>query len=268
MADFNSSICISSLCATVLDAMGLYVPDTVEKKNHILSTLKNRKLGDEKVDRAVIYNPDAVALWIYQKYTEKFAEAAVRSDVSMPMLSVMPSVTPVCFASMYSGLTPDVHGIKKYEKPVLTVPTLYDYLIKNGKKPAIVSTSGDSISKIFLEREMDYFIYDTVEEVNKKALELIESDEYDLITIYNGNYDSTMHKHAPEGKASLAALDENIEFYKTLLDKIDSTWKNHNVFYGFCPDHGCHKVVGNFGAHGNDCESDMNVVHFYGIKKL
>ena len=33
------------------------------------------------------------------------------------------------------------------------------------------------MSKIFLEREMDYYIYDTVEEVNAKALEIIEEDK-------------------------------------------------------------------------------------------
>ena len=267
MADLNSSVCISTLCASVLDAMGLYTPDTLAPKNPVIDALKKRKIGENRIDRALIYNPDAVALWIYQKYTEKFTDAAIRSDLALPMLSVMPSVTPVCFASMYSGVMPEIHGIKKYEKPVLTVPTLFDYLIKNGKKPAIVSTEGDSISKIFLEREMDYFIYDTVDEVNKKALELIESDEYDLITIYNGNYDSTMHKHAPEGEESLAELEKNVEFYKTLVEKINSSWQQHNVFYGFCPDHGCHKVIGNFGAHGNDCEEDMNVIHFYGIKE-
>ena len=48
----------------------------------------------------------------------------------MPMLSVMPSVTPVCFASMYTGVMPDVHGIKFYTKPVLKIETFFDVLIK------------------------------------------------------------------------------------------------------------------------------------------
>jgi len=63
-------------------------------------------------------------------------------------------------------------------------------LIRNGKKPAIVCTAGDSMSKIYLEREMDYFFYDTVEAVNAKTAELIMKDEYDFIAVYNGNYDS------------------------------------------------------------------------------
>lgn len=266
MADLNSSICISSVNASALKIAGIEVPESIENPNPVISALAEKKLGSGRVDRTVIYNPDAVALWVYQKYTEKFTAAALCSDLALPMLSVMPSVTPVCFASMYTGVMPDIHGIKKYEKPVLTTKTIFDEYIKAGKKAAIVSTARDSISMIFLEREMEYFIYDTPEEVNAKALELIDEDRFDLIVIYNGNYDGTMHKFGPESPESLAALDKNIAFYSELVEKISSEWKNHSVFYGFCPDHGCHEIDGGCGSHGLDMEEDMNVIHFYGIK--
>ena len=61
------------------------------------------------------------------------------------------SVTPVCFGTMYTGLSPQEHGIMKYRKPVLQVDTVFDYLVKEKKKAAIISTEGDSISRIFLE---------------------------------------------------------------------------------------------------------------------
>lgn len=267
MADLNSSICISSVAATALAVSGIEIPENIENPNKLITALAEKKLGGKKADRVVLYNPDAVALWIYQKYTEKFTDAALCSDLALPMLSVMPSVTPVCFASMYSGVMPDVHGIKKYEKPVLTVKTLFDWFAAAGKKAAIVSTDRDSISMIFLEREMEYFIYDTPEEVNKKALELIDEDRFDLIVIYNGNYDGTMHKHGPEAEESLKALEMNIAFYSELVAKINAQWKDHSVFYGFCPDHGCHEIDGGCGSHGLDMEEDMNVIHFYGIKE-
>ena len=266
MSDLYSSICISSVKASALEIAGVEIPENIEKTNPVLSALSEKKLGGKPVDRVVLYNPDAVALWVYQKYTSMFTDAALCSDVALPMLSVMPSVTPVCFASMYSGVMPDVHGIKKYEKPVLTVNTIFDSFIKAGKKAAIVSTDRDSISMIFLNRDMEYFIYDTPEEVNEKALSLIEEDRFDLIVIYNGNYDGTMHKHGPEAPESLAALEMNVAFYSELIEKINREWKNHSVFYGFCPDHGCHEIDGGCGSHGLDMEEDMNVIHFYGIK--
>ncbi len=268
MAELNSSICISSVLATALELAGIEKPEGIENANPVVTALAEKKLGGNKTDRTVIYNPDAVALWVYQKYTEKFVPAHMCSDFSLPMLSVMPSVTPVCFASMYTGVMPEIHGIRRYEKPVLKTATVFDAFIKAGKKCAIVSTSNDSISMIFLEREMDYFIYDTVEEVNAKALEIIEEDKYDLVVIYNGNYDGTMHRHGPEAELSLAALDGNISFYAELSDKIDSCWKNHNVFFGFCPDHGCHEIDEGCGSHGLDMEEDMNVIHFYSVKTL
>ncbi len=263
MAEIRNSICLTSVAYTVSEIMGV---EKSEKSNPVLLSLAEKKLQGRKADRAVLYNPDAVALWLYQKYTQLFADAAISSDVALPILSVMPSVTPVCFASMYSGVMPSVHGIQKYEKPVLTVNTLFDTFIKAGKKCAIVSTARDSISCIFLEREMDYFIYESVDEVNEKALELIDEDVYDLIVIYNGNYDGTMHKFGPESEESIAALKHNIAFYKELTDKIKAQWKSHDVLYGFLPDHGCHEIDGECGSHGLDMEEDMNIIHFYGIK--
>ena len=268
MSDLNSSICISSVYATALELAGLDKPDGTDAANPVVTALAKKMLGEEKTDRTVIYNPDAVALWVYQKYTERFVSAQLCTDLALPMLSVMPSVTPVCFASMYTGVSPDIHGIKKYEKPILKCRTIFDSFIENGKKCAVVSTSGDSISTIFLERDMDYFIYDTVEEVNAKALEIIEKDKYDLIVIYNGDYDATMHRHGPEAAESLAVLDKNVEYFSLLCNKIEAEWKNHNVFVGFCPDHGCHEIDGGCGSHGLDMEEDMNVIHFYSIKKV
>ena len=188
----------------------------------------------------------------------------LESDVALPMLSVMPSVTPVCFASMYTGVMPEIHGIKSYTKPVLKTMTIFDMLIKGGKKPVIISTEGDSISKIFLERDMDYFIYETEEEVNKKAFGVIAEDKYDLVVIYNGNYDGTMHKFGPESKEAMTELKKNLEYYVELVKYVKEKWAHHNVVYGFLPDHGCHEVDGDCGAHGLDMTDDMNIIHLYG----
>ena len=266
MSELDSAIGITSLRATVEKLCEIPTDASIDSLNPLIQALKNKKLGEKAVDRVVLYNPDAVALWLYQKYTELFCEAALASDLAIPMRSVMPSVTPVCFASMYSGVLPEVHGIQKYEKPVLKVSTLFDSMIVHGKRAAIVSTAGDSISKIFLEREMDYFIYNTVAEVNEKALALIEEDNYDLIVIYNGNYDGTMHKCGTESPQALDALRHNVNFYAELVEKIRHSWPNHRVFYGFCPDHGCHEIDAECGSHGLDMPEDMNVIHFYGIK--
>lgn len=265
MSELDSSICISSVCATAASLAGVAAAEDTAAPNTLVTALAAAKLNGRKTDRTVLYNPDAVALWLYQKYTAMFTDAAIRSDLALPMLSVMPSVTPVCFASMYTGVMPAVHGIQKYEKPVLQRETLFDSFLAAGKRVAIVSTAGDSISKIFLERNMSYFIYNSVEEVGQKALALIEEDAYDLIVIYHGNYDGKMHKHGTESPEALAALQSNVAFYAELIDKMKQCWAHHRVFYGFCPDHGCHEIDAGCGSHGLDMPEDMNVIHFYGI---
>jgi predicted AlkP superfamily pyrophosphatase or phosphodiesterase len=222
-----------------------------------------KAFGGKPADRAFIYNPDAVALWLFQKYLALFRDALLETSLQLPVSSVMPSVTPVCFASMYTGAPPEVHGIRTYLKPVLKTDTLFDAAIRANLRPAIVSTEGDSISKIFLEREMDYFLFRTPEECNAKALDLIAADRHDLIVLYNGNYDATMHRFGPESEEALTALSENIRTFTDISRAIDARWTSHRTLLGFCPDHGCHEIDGSLGSHGLDMPEDMNVVHMF-----
>ena len=171
----TSQRCITSVGPTLAALAGAPFAGGTDTPHEALLALAEEKAGG-RIDRAVMYNPDAVALWLYGKYPEKFRPAGACSDLALPMTSVMPSVTPVCFGSMYTGVQPSVHGIQKYEKPVLRQETLFDAFLRAGKHCAIVSTEGDSISKIFLEREMDYFIYRTVAAVNRKALALVKQN--------------------------------------------------------------------------------------------
>ncbi len=260
------AIPITSCCRTVCETMGVDCGEVPAPANPMVTEMCRRAFRGEVADRVLLYNPDAVALWLYQNYTGLFTDAMLCSQVAVPMLSVMPCVTPVCFGSMYTGVLPEVHGIRAYVKPVIRMDALFDHLIRAGKKCAIVSTTGDSLSLIYLEREMDYFIYDTVEEINRKAMELIRRDEYDLLLVYNTNYDYCMHRCGPEGEAAMNALRDNVHTYRTLVEAVHTHWAGHNVLYGFMPDHGCHQIDGDLGSHGLDMEQDMNIIHFYGAK--
>lgn len=224
-----------------------------------------KEFAGEGCDRIFVYNPDAIALWIYEKYKDYFEEVEKRAGLALELDSVFPPVTPACFGSMYTGLMPEEHGIQKYEKYVLKVNTIFDELVAAGKKVAIVSTANDSISILFLERDIDYFIYDSVEECNNKAMELIDKDMHDVIILYNGNYDYTMHRNTPTGKRALRELRKNVETYCNIYDEIEKKWKNHNSLVLFAPDHGCHRFLGFLGNHGKNEPCDMLTKHFYGF---
>ncbi len=256
---------ITEVAATVADLMGIPAPGHAQAPNNIITEKAKAVLpAGDVFQRVLLYNPDAVALWLYAAYTDLLTPMLMRTELQLPMQSVMPSVTPVCFASMYSGVLPEIHGIRKYEKPVLRVDTLFDMAIRAGKKCAIVSEAEQSMAKIFLERDMGYYMYPTIDEVNAKAKELICEDQYDLIAVYNGNYDATMHRYGPESTEALSVLRKNGTDFAALIDTAHSAWAKHHVFYGFCPDHGCHEIDGGCGSHGLDMDEDMNVIHAYG----
>ena len=258
-----NQISIDTVCATLSYALGVDAPMNATSKNTQLCEYIDRSLGGQKADRVFMYNPDAIAQWIYEKYNSKFESIRTDSVIEIPLCTVMPSVTPVCFGTMYTGAQPSVHGIQSYKKPVITIDTLFDALIRAGKKPAIVADKDSSMAHIYLERNMDYYFFDTVEEVNSKAQELIVSDKYDFIAVYNADYDAQMHRYSPEGKQALDALDANIKAFSTFCQMIEKHWKSHNTLVGFAMDHGCHEIDGKLGSHGLDMEEDLNIVHLY-----
>lgn len=254
---------LDTLAAALAYAMRVQAPACAAAANRDLVKYIDDTLGECGADRLFMYNPDAVAEWIYRKHPALTKEVSSRCELELPMATVMPSVTPVCFGTMYTGAQPAVHGIQKYEKPVIKIDTLFDAMIRAGKKVAIVADNNCSMGKIFLEREMDYFIFDSIEQINAKAAELIIRDEHDFIAVYNGNYDSVMHKTGTESTAALSELRTNSRAFGMFAEMIDNHWGKHNTLLGFAMDHGCHDIDGDCGSHGLDMDEDINIVHLY-----
>lgn len=254
---------LDTLCAALCNTIGVEKPSGSAEGNKQLNDYVASAFGGEKADRIFMYNPDAVAQWVSEKYPQLITEVNTICDCTIPYEVVMPSVTPVCFGTFYSGVQPEVHGIMAYQKPVLTVETIFDMLIAAGKKPVIIAQTDCSIAKIFLERDMDYFIYDTIAEVNAKAAEVIIEDKYDFVVVYNGNYDTIMHRHGTESIEALGELRANSEAFAMFDALIKKHWKNHNTLLGFCMDHGCHDIDGGCGSHGLAMPEDLEILHFY-----
>ena len=106
-----------------------------------------------------------------------------------------------------------------------------------------------------------------MDEVNQKAEELINKGGHDVIVIYNGNYDATMHKNGPEAEISLKQIEKNAYMYRYFVNLVKEKWAQYNVMCGFMPDHGCHEIDGDCGSHGLDMAEDMNVIHMYSFLK-
>ena len=260
MKNINS---LDTICGALCYAMGVEKPSTANEKNIDLANFIDNAFNGEKVDKIIMFNPDAIAEWIYKKYKNLFHEGLEVSQVEVPLASVMPSVTPVCFGTMYTGAQPEVHGIQAYVKPVIKIESIFDVLIKAGKKPVIISYANSSLGKIFLERDMAYFNVDTPAQVSAKAMEVILSKEYDFVVIYNGFYDGLMHKNGPESQIALGELKVDSHLFATINEIVKSNYKEFNTLVAFAMDHGCHEIDGPCGSHGLDMEEDLNILHLY-----
>lgn len=263
MSDVLNERSLDTLCAALSYSMGIEPPKMAAEANPDLCEYVDKVLEGQKADRVFMYNPDAIGQWIYEKYKSLQVEMEKNFDLELPMQTVMPSVTPVCFGTMYTGAQPSVHGIQKYEKPVISIDTIFDALIRAGKKPCIIAYSNCSLGKIYLERDMDYFIYSNVSQVNAKAAEVILEDKYDFVVVYNGNYDSRMHKFGPESLEALGELRHNVMAFNMFSEMIKTHWKHHNTLVGFAMDHGCHEIDEGAGSHGLSMPEDLNIVHLY-----
>ena len=65
MSTLYNSLPITSCCRTVCDVMGVPCGDAAAPANEAVKVLCDRKLEGRKADRALLYNPDAIALWLY-----------------------------------------------------------------------------------------------------------------------------------------------------------------------------------------------------------
>ncbi|MEE0980227.1 MAG: hypothetical protein U0K91_00985, partial [Acutalibacteraceae bacterium] len=102
MQDVFCPLKLTGVAASLCDALGLEKPEKADEQIDILKKLTE----GENIDRVFMYNPDAVALWLFERYTDIFTPVMLNSDITLPLQTVMPSVTPVCFATMYTGAEP------------------------------------------------------------------------------------------------------------------------------------------------------------------
>ena len=81
---------MDTVCGALAYAMGIEPPACAGAKNETLAAFVDEKLGGQKVDRVFMFNPDAVAQWVYLKYPTLFEKAEPYVGLHLPLCSVMP----------------------------------------------------------------------------------------------------------------------------------------------------------------------------------
>jgi hypothetical protein len=262
--------CITSVTPTICEVVEVPRPaiSTDRTLTGVVRAVREN-IGTGHVERCLVFAPDAIGRSLFRERIDRFSPVLERAPHMAELRSVVPPKTPVCFASMFTGAMPEGHGIRKYERPVLTCDTLFDALARAGKRVAIVAVKGSSIDTIFRQRKVDYFSEDYDKEVRSRAIGLIEADRHEFILAYNQEYDDEMHRNGPRSPEALRAMDNHIRTFQELTDAVDRHWGGHDRLIAFTPDHGAHdeKDGPRKGDHGQDIPEDMEVVHLFGVGK-
>ena len=257
--DFTPTVCALNGMPEPPDCGGTAIAPVVDQAVHLTGS-------DAGIRKTLIFCPDAVGEKHRQLYPDQLARVERLAELRFLSSAVLPSVTPVCYATIFSGASPEVHGIRKYEKPVLTIQTLFDVFAEAGKNVAIVAVNGCSIDTIFRKRNVDYYSTRNDAISHRITRRLIEENEYDLIVSYFYNHDHLAHVTGCDSPETVQALKTAVDYFETLVADTDRFWGGFNRLVTWTPDHGNHAVSPSAGAHGENIPEDMLVNHFYRIR--
>ncbi len=214
--------------------------------------------------RVLVYAPDAMGRAQTRRFPRLRESILAYAPYAFPMRAAFPPKTPVCFAGMFTGAGSGVHGISRYEKPVLACDTLFDAVLRAGRRVAIAAVEDSSIDRLFRDRDIDYITGPDDASVQECALDLVREDRHDLVVVYHQAYDDALHAGDPFGPAALAAMDDHSRDFALLVEAALEHWVAHSSICVFAPDHGAHSnpETGR-GDHGLDIPEDMEVEHFW-----
>ena len=231
--------------------------------------LAKEKLKSGNVEKMLIFCPDAIGEVHRDHCPEIFRPLDTCGDLRLRGTTVMRSVTPICFATIFSGASPIVHGIRDFVKPVLTVETLFDVLAEAGKNVAIVSRDECSIDQIFRGRPVDYYGLRSDEAIERTTVRLVKEDHYDVIVSYMEDFDSYGHHTDVFSPECIRELNSAVRRFSDYAKLIDTYWSRYDRLLTFTPDHGQHRVCdakGYHGTHRDDVPEDMVVNHYFRIR--
>ncbi len=267
IADLAPTVCHLFGVPEPAECGGMVIPEVADQADKLMD-------GEGKTQRAVLFCADALGENQRQHFPEDFELIEKTAGFRIKSASVMPSVTPVCYGTIFTGAAPCVHGIQKYEKPVIQIETLFDVFAKAGKNVAILSDNGCSIDTIFRKRKVDYYSFHSnrpgeLTGADNQSFEFtrrfIKEDAYDLLICYMTNYDHQMHGYGPFSPEATEQAHLAAKRFKQLQEDMDKYWAKYNRVLVFVPDHGGHYTDEKHGGHGSDRPEDMIVNHYYRI---
>lgn len=167
--------------------------------------------------------------------------------------TVYPSITPVAFAAMVSGQTPNITGVQSRTDHQLACSSIFDMALAEGHK-TFIAEGDKQIIELTGEAEFNPDLNgngSTDDEVFAAAKNNMKAD---LLLVHFHGIDDTCHKYAPHSQEALAVIAKTDK----LVMELCRMWDGQIVITA---DHGQHEVYenGKKGNHGDFLASDMFV---------
>jgi predicted AlkP superfamily pyrophosphatase or phosphodiesterase len=206
----------------------------------------------------VVIDALGVSTWTNAR-TETPALNALANRRLLHLRSVMPTITPVNFATMLTGTSPDIHTIKDRTEE-LSLETIFDALREKGGTSATAARALSSLGMLISPHADEAGIAEsnTDEGVTRLALEALGRG-IDLLWVQLLDVDDAGHAHGPQSPRSVVAVKRA----DAHLREIALGAREGGYGLIVLADHGQHTAVddgGNvYGTHGTEMEDDVYV---------
>ena len=213
-------------------------------------------------NKAAILAPDALGMFAWKLWKGEMPFlSALLSRNAVTLVSVMPSITPVHFATMVTGTDLAGHGVGTF-KDDFHCETLFDVVRESGGKSAGVGLNGYTGSEL-LGRFADIMGNagdGTDDSVAEKIIEIADNDGPEFLIAQLGKVDDVFHRYGPSSSPVVPMLRETDARLRRLVEHLKP------LGYGILilSDHGQHDVSepsekGLKGDHGTGMPEDCLV---------
>jgi len=213
-------------------------------------------------ERVVILAPDAFGDFAWQLWREEMPFLkSLHEKRSILLRSVMPSVTPVNFATMVTGMDLDGHGVSSKNRD-FACETLFDVVRRADGTSAGVGITG------YTGCDLQARIADihgdagdgTDDDVADKVIEIAEAHRPQFIIAQLGRVDDVFHKYGPSSPSVVPMLQATDRRLRRLAARLCA------LRYGviILADHGQHDLddrsgTEKKGGHGTEMDKDCLV---------
>lgn len=212
--------------------------------------------------RVAVLAPDALGMFAWNLWKSNMPYlSSLHARNSLTLRSIMPSKTPMNFATIVTGTDLAGHGIHS-KKHDFACETLFDVIRKANGKSAGVGLNGYTGSEL-LARYADIGVNagDGPDDfVVEKVIEIIDRDRPKFIIAQMGNVDKIFHRYGPSSPSVVPMLKGTDARLELMVNHLKPAG------YGILilSDHGQHDVIdppeGEYkGNHGTDSPEDCLV---------